>query len=195
MAENNIQEIVVFNEDTSPIILNILEKNNLLENDEQVLEKFDKGEELRAATILSLVEKIILGKLQKGSLTSSIQDSLKISSQIAQGIAMDIESRLLPLGRKATQEDIDFLQKEDGIGAPAPKDNVFEPMPLYEKPDGEIGNPPALKTPLTPIERAVPQDRPTGLSPFEKPLPQEPAKIEEKPSAPKTSDNYREPLV
>jgi len=179
MAENT-QEIVVFEEDTAPIISEILGKYNLLENEEQVLEKAEKEETLRPDILLYLTEAIVLGKIPKDSLTASIQKELNTSNQIAQSIATDVINKLLPLGRKADQEDLKFLQRQATPIEPEEKEGEFESMPMYENPEAETEKPLPTRSPLPRIEEEeAPLRRPSTIETSE---------------PPRTSDSYREPI-
>ena len=190
--EDNKKDIVVFNEDTSPIILDILTKYNLVEKDEEIMQKLSNDEELSPAIILGVVEDVVSGRISNDSLSSSIQKSFGTSSEVAQGIALDITDKLLPIARKATSEEIALLQKEEEPTEIAPEGGAFEPMPLYENPNDEEGNPPILTRPLNPLPtRPAPQEKPMEPAPATKPLPEEPTEIKK---GPRTSDSYREPL-
>ena len=146
--QNNNQEkiVIVFEDDTSLIISEILQKYNLEEKANEVLEKLEKEEPLRPAIVLGLVESIAAGKLSKKALASSLQEKLAIPKQTAENLAQDIENRLLPIARKASPEEISQMQREEETG---PEEPLFEEFPSGQELTPE--NPPFLEKPLTPL--------------------------------------------
>lgn len=146
MADIQNKEQIVFSIDTAPVVFEILQKYNLKESDDQVLEKLEKGQPLQPEIILLAVENIVLEKMTEMGLLSFLQQSLPASPQISQNIAKDIKEKLLPMARKATPAEIALLESEKTEETAAiPKTSVpYEPVPINEPAPGET---PAAKKP------------------------------------------------
>ena len=112
MANTNENKTAVFLRDTAPIILEIIKKNNLRETPEEAIEAIKNGKIFRAGIILNIVKKIIENKELKKDLVSMLQKELNISGDIADNVAKDVESELLPIGRLASLGEIADASKK-----------------------------------------------------------------------------------
>lgn len=171
--------LVVFEDDTAPIISNILQKYNLEEKEGEASDKFKRGEDLQGRRVLKIVEAITSGQEKEGNLKSLLEKQLAIPETTAQNLSQDVKDRLLSIARLATPEEIDIIEeeeKEEEVEKESVERPPFEPMPINE-PLGEIPsfeNPPAPAI-KKPTETAAPTNRP-------------------EPPKQKSSDTYRESL-
>lgn len=111
ILEKNQNQVVVFSEDTAPVISEILRKYDLEETDDETFEKLEKGIPLRGEVILNITEEITLGTTSTQELTSSLQKNLNIPKEIAEKLTEDIKRKLIALAQKVPKED---LEPEEG---------------------------------------------------------------------------------
>lgn len=182
----NNKNLVVFEDDTSPIISEILQKYGLKETDDEILEKIEKGEPLKPGIILNLTEDVVAARQSKEAMSSFLQKELSIPKQTAENIAEDIKNKLIPLAKKVSPEEITALEKisEEELSAPLEENDneekiLYEPLPIHKKIQEEIS---VVKKPPTPIKEKIPLVKESEFKP---------RKIS-KPS--QKSDIYREPI-
>jgi hypothetical protein len=119
MAEDNNQK-VVFLEETSPIISEILQKYNLEETDEEILEK-EIGENpslLNGEIVLNIAIEIIKEKISTKDLPDLLQKRLNIPPKTAVELTKDLETKLLVFAKKITAREPETEEKTTPVVAP-----------------------------------------------------------------------------
>lgn len=168
MANNNL---VVFEEETAPIITEILEKNGLKDPDELAVEK-----ELLGEIILRITEEIVSGQKEEKNIIPTLAKELNIPQSKAEIIFREIKEKLLSIARIADPQELAQVEIEE---TEVEEKMPFEQMPLNE-PLEEVNiedTPPVVEKPFT---------RPTKQVEIPKP------NTETKKSG--QTDTYREPL-
>ncbi len=110
-TKENQNQVVVFSEDTAPVILEILRKYDLEETDDETFEKLEKDIPLRGEAILNIVEEITLGVTSTQELTSSLQKNLNVPKEIAEKLTEDIRKKLLVLAQRVPKEDLELEEE------------------------------------------------------------------------------------
>jgi len=175
-------KIVLFQNETGPIIDELLKKYKLAETSEQALKKITEDRYLNGGIILNAAKGVVLGELNETTLSLHLRESLAISEQESDSLAKDILERLVA-GAEISE------QKE-----------YSEPKPAKISP--QSGIPEADRMPPMPTSEPMPEEQETEASPQIPPKP-----IEEE-TSPKTQepkltpnvqmkrgpDAYREPI-
>ncbi|MCX6718286.1 MAG: hypothetical protein NTY81_01635 [Candidatus Staskawiczbacteria bacterium] len=119
MAINQNQKIW-FSGEKSPyiIISEILEKNNLKETLNDMVDKIGQGQVSRIIILYKLSRDIAGEKIYEKDFILAIQDQLKTTTKIAQDINKDIKEKLLPLAQKINI--VEQKSEEKVITMPAP---------------------------------------------------------------------------
>ncbi len=134
---------IIFSENTSPIISELLKKYQLQETPEELFKKLTKGGIPKGGIILDIVIETAEGKILKKDLTSALQKRLEISEEKAKKLAEDIEEKLLVLVKKVPKEEIEV-----------PKEPLITKKPLMtEKPS-------IIEKPETPSKRRETSEEP-----------------------------------
>ena len=91
---------VFFEEDTFPIISQILEANSIKESREDVIKKISNDKPLMGEIIIDVTEKIVLENIQEKDACLFLKEQLNVTEQIAKQVYADIQKKLLPLTKK-----------------------------------------------------------------------------------------------
>ena len=91
---------VFFEEDTFPIISQILEANSIKESREDVIKKISNDKPLMGEIIIDVAEKIVLENIQEKDACLFLKEQLNVTEQIAKQVYADIQKKLLPLAKK-----------------------------------------------------------------------------------------------
>lgn len=126
--DNIDNKIVVFSQETAPIIAEIIKKYNLDETPQEASEIIKNGKFFRAGIVLNITEKVILDSNLKKDLSSMLQQELNISGEIASNIAKDIEKQLLPIAKIASLEETGEAEKK--IAETTEKEKQITAMPI-----------------------------------------------------------------
>ena len=158
-------KIVIFSQDTAPIISTIIGKYNLVESTGEATKKMEAGKLFNGGVILNITEKIILNKSLKDSLPTLVEKELNVPGDIAKSVAKEIEEKLLPIGQVSEISDTEIP-----VTAPQNKPRINPSEPLYK-----------IEIPAT----GIPKTFSTNL---EETLPPKSKEVSNK------SDTYREPI-
>lgn len=201
--ENQEENIVVFSQNTDPIISEIINKYNLKETIDESKEKLKKGQLFNGGIILKVTENIILHSELKKDLPLIIKNELGVNDEIAKKLAEEIEKELAPLAsimplkkynelREEYSKKLVEINKEQPITAQPTRlidENKTTPEEIATPkiPLGELKKPEAItETPTeTPVEKKLPKviSAPPEIKKLNNPI----QKIG-------ASDTYREPI-
>ena len=106
MQENNEQKIV-FPDNTSGIISDILRKHGIKDTDQEIEDKLfgENNEPLKEEAILNSAIEVINGKTQKENLATLLQKELKVPLPTAEDIAKVIEEKIINLSKRVSAEE------------------------------------------------------------------------------------------
>jgi len=186
---------VFFENETEPIIDDLLEKYKLEETPEQALKKIAENEYFNGGIILNAAKSVVLGELDQAALPAHLKEKLGISDAEAGNLTKDILEKLV------AEAETSEVQEEEYVPPQEPKQNIeaADRMPLM--PTAEpIQETPAQESPQ-PQSRQQTQEQPKPKpSPARKialpeteevqTAPQEQPKVRMK----KGPDSYREPI-
>lgn len=119
---------IIFPEENSLIISELLEKYNLKESLREIFEKTRKGEETFGSTLAKIVRKAAEKKFSLKELTSSLETELSLSPKKAEDLAKDIKKKLLVLAEKPLSEIPSPTVPEKEREKPGGKDVYREPI-------------------------------------------------------------------
>ena len=160
---------VFFEEDTFPIISQILEANSIKESREDVIKKISNDKPLMGEIIIDVTEKIVLENIQEKDACLFLKEQLNVTEQIAKQVYADIQKKLLPLAKK---NDVEAQTQEQ-------KSITAQPTRLINKNIDENKKP--IKT----------KKRETKTI---EPVIEEPKETVPKIAQKRGPDNYREPI-
>ena len=125
---SNQNQKIIFPEENSLIISELLEKYNLKESLREIFEKTRKGEKTFGNTIAKIVRKAAEEKFSFKELVSSLKTELALSPKKAEGLAKDIKKKLLVLVEKPPPEIPSPTVPEKEEEKPGGKDVYREPI-------------------------------------------------------------------
>jgi len=132
MVNSNSQnQKIIFLENTSPIISELLKKYQLQETPKELSKKLTKREIPRGGIILDIAIEVAQGKILKKDLTSALQKRLEISEEKTKKIAEDIEEKLLVLVKKVPRKEIEIPEEPPVTKKPL----TAEKPSIVEKPE------------------------------------------------------------
>ncbi|MEK7658331.1 MAG: hypothetical protein AAB352_00515 [Patescibacteria group bacterium] len=109
--ENINNKIIVFSQNTAPIILDILQRFNLKETNDEFQRKITEGKIINSGLLLETAESIVLGEIRKENLVEYLKNNLNLAKDVSEKLAGEIDSKLVSLARIASQEDLEILKK------------------------------------------------------------------------------------
>ena len=178
---NPNEEIYFPNENIFDLFSEVLRKNGLYETAYEVADK--KPEDSLIIITFKLTENFAKEKISDNDFVLSLQKQLKISSQVAENLAKDIEERILPQAQKII---IGAQPQAEKPAMVTPSERMNEILNVVEKPTAA----PAMATAVVEEKKSTERKSRT-ISNTAKPTP---AVKKETSSLPKKSDNYREPI-
>jgi hypothetical protein len=109
---------LIFPEESSTVILDILEKYGLKDTEEEFYEKWEKGEKTREEMVVNAVITAAKANLSEPELSILLEEELKIPFEIAEKMARELNLKILrqiykkepPI--KETPEEITETQKD-----------------------------------------------------------------------------------
>jgi len=131
---------LIYPEDTSEIISELMEKYGLKETEEEVLQALKEGKTTKGGTIAEIIMEVAKNKIPRENITSVLQKRLAISKEIAKKIAKELEKKILNLIiiEKVPKKEIPPLQKPPisplKPGPPVPPTEFPPKAPPEEKP-------------------------------------------------------------
>jgi hypothetical protein len=196
---------VFFENETEPIIDQLLEKYKLNETDEQALEKIGNGEYLNGGIILNVAKGVVMREINPTALPNYLKDQLKVSDAEATDLSKDILEKLV-----AGAEVEDVPEEAEPTEPETPKQNIqieeadrmsvmptAEPLPISETPTAEPRIPqstpesasaPTETKPAPARKRALPKKEVFSPATPETTTPDPKVKMKKGP------DSYREPI-
>ena len=173
MDEN---KIVLFQQETAPIIATIIKKYGLEETPEVAFQKLKEGKLFNAGIILNLAQDVVLKKIDDLKFISSLIEEFKISQDVAENILKDIQENLIA---GATETDAPIEKHEEVKNLTEQSAQQAKDIVSNIKMDEELGE---IEEP----EKELPKTKV-----MEKELPE---KITESPKQASGPDSYREPI-
>lgn len=137
----NQKQEIIYPENISTIIKNLMEKYNLRETPEEVLEKVTRGEITIGEKIAGIIKEIVESGKSTTELSLMLQKSLKIEKEKAEKLAEDIEKEIL--------DQIKKISSEKEFETPALKETFLEKPKTTETP---LKKPPQVDIYREPIE-------------------------------------------
>ncbi len=132
MVNSNSQnQKIIFLENTSPIISELLKKYQLQETSGELSKKLTGGEIPRGGIILDIVIEVAQGKILKKDLSSALQKRLEISEEKTKKLAEDVEKKLLVLAKKVPKEETEIPEEPPVTKKPL----IAEKPSIIEKPE------------------------------------------------------------
>lgn len=113
VEEKNIR--IVFTERADLVLLEIMKRYNLEENDEKRAKNLKEGRVSNIVIIDRLTKEFAKKIISEKSLIDSLKKDLEISQQTAEKIAKDITNNLVPLLKKYSEEELTKIRKEETI--------------------------------------------------------------------------------
>ncbi|OGZ65148.1 MAG: hypothetical protein A2998_02615 [Candidatus Staskawiczbacteria bacterium RIFCSPLOWO2_01_FULL_37_25b] len=162
---------VFFEEDTFPIISQILEANSIKESREDVIKKISNDKPLMGEIIIDVTEKIVLENIQEKDACLFLKEQLNVTEQIAKQVYADIQKKLLPLAKK---NDVETQTQEQ-------KSITAQPTRLINENKNIDNNKKPVK---------IRKERPKIIDP----MIEEPKEIVPKVIQKRGPDSYREPI-
>lgn len=95
MPNLNPKTKFIFPEESSVIVLSILEKHGLRETDEEFYEKWEKNKKTQGGILADLVIKIAQANIPTSELVNLIKEDLNITTQGAQKIIDDLIRKII----------------------------------------------------------------------------------------------------
>ena len=107
---NNI--IIPLDEKSEAVLLEIIKKNNLEENDEQAFEKIKAHKPLNETVVIKLTRDLIVGRISAKEFAESLHRKLNISIEKTKMIAKDIINNLIPLLEKIPEDRLEDYNRK-----------------------------------------------------------------------------------
>lgn len=95
--KQNSQTSLTFPENSASIIGNILKKYNVIESNEELLEKWEKDKKSHGEILVDLLIKKLKTNLSSSEFINLIQKELNITTQKAKKIAEDLDKEIITL--------------------------------------------------------------------------------------------------
>ena len=133
IKQNNKE--IIFSIDPAEVIAKLIEKYGLGESMEEFLERVEKGEVTIGEKIAEIIKGVIDGEISKKDLVSVFQQRLKISKEIAEKLAIDIEKEILAFIQKVPEKEEEVLPKKVPIEKPETKPGIPPEEPTSKKKD------------------------------------------------------------
>jgi hypothetical protein len=158
---NKPNQNLIFPEDTSDKISNILKKYGLEESEEELDKKIfeENTDVLRGAVIAKIAANIIKDKMNDSEVVPTLKKELNITQDLAENIANDIKKQIIPSASPSAVAEKSVIIKNQTVEAPPKKirktaKNIIEKTAIEE---------PEEKSKLP--EKPIPQEKPKSSGP------------------------------
>lgn len=129
---------IVFTQEVGSILLEIMERYNLLETDDDFMTKLENHTPLRGEVIRLGVENIAAGLKSNDDLVSVIEKETKCAHDVAQQAAKDVIEKILPFAKKKENVTLPAIKpqipNENSLKIPA-KSPESKPTKVKSGPD------------------------------------------------------------
>lgn len=119
------KQTLIFSEDNSLVIAELLAKYGLEEPLEEIFEKTNRSEKTFGNTVAKIVKKSAEEEMPFKNLVSVLKTELNLSQKEADGLAKDIEERILSFVKKPSKAVVEPAEEKP----PGPKEDIYrEPI-------------------------------------------------------------------
>lgn len=138
VEEKNIR--IVFTERADLVLLEIMKRYNLEENDEKRAKNLKEGRVSNIVIIDRLTKEFAKKSILEKTLVESLKKELVITQQVAERISKDIINNIVPLLERFTEEELarEKKEKEEIIEKPITATPIKPPIGLEKTPKEEV---------------------------------------------------------
>jgi hypothetical protein len=134
MAEQKI--IIPLNEKSYKILIGIMGKYKLQENDDEALVKVKEGKLFNENIAIQLTRNLMLEKISNVEFLNALHENLKTEKETTKKIALDIVNTLIPALEKVPEDKLKEYNSRNN-----PENEITEKEPVIEGP-GKKNTPP-----------------------------------------------------
>jgi hypothetical protein len=99
------KERIVFPENITSVVSEVVKNYNILEKDDEATEKIIKGETTKGEKLAEIIKKTATGEILIKNLPTVLKETFNVSSEDSKKLAGEIEEKILSLAQKFSEEE------------------------------------------------------------------------------------------
>jgi len=125
---------VIFPENITSVISEIVKKYNILENDKDAVRKILNGETTKIEELAGIIKKLAMDEISLKNLPATLKKDFNISVEDSKRLAGEIEEKVLPLAQRFSEEKEISVKPEVVKKPQPPKTETLMKKDIYREP-------------------------------------------------------------